>query len=37
VQAEDITLKRLQEEDLKAAFRNKKQKTIDAFFFLKTQ
>jgi hypothetical protein len=38
VQAEDIlTLKRLQEKVLKEAFRNKRQKTIDAFFFVKTQ
>jgi hypothetical protein len=37
VQVEDIlTLKRLQERILKEAFRNKK-KTIDAFFFVKTQ
>jgi hypothetical protein len=33
VRAEDIlTFKRLQEKILKKAFRNKKQKTIDAFF-----
>jgi hypothetical protein len=33
MQAEDIlTLKRLQQKVLKEAFRNKKQKTIDAFF-----
>jgi hypothetical protein len=33
VQAEDIlTMKRLQEKVLKEAFRNKRQKTIDAFF-----
>jgi hypothetical protein len=38
VQAENIlTLKRLQEKILKEAFRNKRQKTIDAFFFVKTQ
>jgi hypothetical protein len=37
VQAEDIlTLKRLQEKVLKEAFRNIRQKTIDAFF-VKTQ
>jgi hypothetical protein len=37
VQAEDIlTLKRLQEKVLKETFRNKRQKTIDAFF-VKTQ
>jgi hypothetical protein len=37
VQAEDIlTLKRLQEEVLKEAFRNKRQKTIDGSF-VKTQ
>jgi hypothetical protein len=35
MQAEDIlTLKRLQEKVLKEAFRNKRQKTIEAFFFL---
>jgi hypothetical protein len=34
VQAEDIpTLKILQEKLLKEAFRNKRQKTINAFFF----
>jgi hypothetical protein len=33
VQAEDIlTMKRLQEKVLKEAFRNKRRKTIDAFF-----
>jgi hypothetical protein len=38
VQAEAIlTLKRLQEKVLKEALRNKRQKTIDAFFFAKTQ
>jgi hypothetical protein len=38
MQAEDIlTLKRLQEKVLKEAFRNKREKTIDAFFFVKTQ
>jgi hypothetical protein len=35
VQAKDIlTLKRLQEKVLKEAFRNKRQKTTDSFFFL---
>jgi hypothetical protein len=40
VQTEDILiLKRLQKKKkvLKQAFRNKRQKTIDAFFFVKTQ
>jgi hypothetical protein len=38
VQAEDIlTLKRLQEIVLNEAFRNKIQKTIEAFFLVKTQ
>jgi hypothetical protein len=38
VQAEDIlTLKRLQEKVLTEAFRNKRQKTIDAFFVKRSE
>jgi hypothetical protein len=37
MQAEDIlTFKRLQEKVLKEAFKNKRKKTVDAFFFVKT-